>query len=178
MMTVAIVPMTVEHLDAVMPHEKAMFGSEAWTRSGYRDELADTRTRYYVAAIDSDGVLLGWAGLHVLYETAQILTVGTVPGAQRQGIGTQLVRHLVGEAVRRGATEMLLEVRVDNRPARLLYEREGFERLGVRRGYYDFGRVDALTMRKALAASGHLDRSVGGDPRSPGGASDHSRGSG
>lgn len=148
--TVTIVPMTVDHLDQVMPHEKQMFGTEAWTRSGYRGELADTTNRYYVAAVDAGNQLLGWAGLFVLYETAQILTVGTVPAVQRQGIGTRLVRHLVAEAEKRGATEVLLEVRVDNDPARLLYEREGFERLGVRRGYYDFGRVDALTMRKAL----------------------------
>ncbi|MDQ1719074.1 MAG: [ribosomal protein S18]-alanine N-acetyltransferase, partial [Pseudonocardiales bacterium] len=57
---------------------------------------------------------------------------------------------LVAEARRRKAEEVLLEVRIDNEPARFLYEGEGFEVLGTRRGYYEQGRVDALTMRLAL----------------------------
>ncbi|HJQ42551.1 MAG TPA: hypothetical protein VJ831_05675, partial [Jatrophihabitantaceae bacterium] len=63
---VSIVPMRVEHIDALMAHEKEMFGSEAWTASGYRTELADLARRYYLAAEDSDGTLLGWAGLLVI----------------------------------------------------------------------------------------------------------------
>jgi ribosomal-protein-alanine N-acetyltransferase len=47
-------------------------------------------------------------------------------------------------------TEAFLEVRVDNEPARALYLREGFTELGVRRGYYDNGRVDAVVMTRVL----------------------------
>ena len=61
-----------------------MFGPEAWTADGYRDELADTRHRYYLAAVDEDGALLGWAGVRVIADTAEILTVGVIP-VQRGG---------------------------------------------------------------------------------------------
>jgi ribosomal-protein-alanine N-acetyltransferase len=54
------------------------------------------------------------------------------------------------EAGRRLASEVLLEVRIDNTAARKLYEEFGFEVIGTRRGYYDQGRVDALVMRRAL----------------------------
>jgi ribosomal-protein-alanine N-acetyltransferase len=63
-----------------------------------------------------------------------------------------MLADLLAEAVRRGAREAFLEVRVDNAAARALYRREGFEDVGVRRGYYDAGRVDAVTMRKELPA--------------------------
>jgi len=142
--------MGVEHIDLVLPHEHEMFGSEAWTRGMYRDELLDTKHRWYVIALAEDGKLLGWAGLFTLYETAQILTVGVVPAAQRRGIGTELVHVLEAEARNRKAIELLLEVRVDNEPAKALYAREGFAELGRRKGYYDNGRVDAITMRKQL----------------------------
>ena len=143
-----IVPMTVEHIDALMRHERELFGTEAWTRSGYRTELADSRYRYYVAAEGPDGQLLGWAGVMMIADAAEILTVGVVPSAQRRGIGRQLLRTLLEEAVRRGAREVFLEVRIDNDAARKLYEAEGFAEVGLRRGYYDAGRIDAVVMKR------------------------------
>ena len=57
---------------------------------------------------------------------------------------------LVGEAGRRGYTEVLLEVRKDNPRARQLYLRHGFTEVGIRRGYYQPAGVDAVVMRKRL----------------------------
>jgi ribosomal-protein-alanine N-acetyltransferase len=149
---VRLVPMTGTHIDALLPYEREMFGTEAWTRSSYQAELADTRHRYYVAAQGPAGELVGWAGVMVIGETAQILTVGVVPAARRCGTARRLVAALLDEALRRGALEAFLEVRVDNDAARSLYASEGFAELGLRRGYYDAGRVDAVTMRKDLVS--------------------------
>ena len=146
-----------EHVDALLPYERDMFGTEAWSRAAYLAELADRRLRHYVAAESADGALLGWAGVMVVSGAAEILTVGVVPAARRGGLGRALLHALLDEARRRGATEAFLEVRVDNAAAIALYEAEGFARLGVRRGYYDAGRVDALTMR--LAALGEREQS-------------------
>jgi [ribosomal protein S18]-alanine N-acetyltransferase len=150
MTTVTIVPMTVAHIDALMPYERDMFGTEAWSRAAYRDELADTSYRYYVAAEDPTGALLGWAGIRIVGSEADIVTVGVVPSARRAGIARRMIDALLAEAARRGAREIFLEVRVDNEAARALYAGEGFEEIGVRRGYYDAGRIDAVTMRKRL----------------------------
>jgi ribosomal-protein-alanine N-acetyltransferase len=148
-----LVPMRRSHIDALMTYERDMFGTEAWTRGSYRAELADTRTRHYVAAEGADGELLGWAGVSVVGEEAEVLTVGVVPTARRTGLARRMVQDLLAEAVRRGARVAFLEVRVDNVPARELYTTEGFTELGLRRGYYDGGRVDAVTMRKELVGS-------------------------
>lgn len=150
-MTIAkLVPMTTAHIEALWPYERQMFGTEAWSRSGYRAELADTRLRYYVAAEAPDGALLGWAGAMVVGGTAEILTVGVIPEARRSGVARLLLADLLAQAIRRGATEVFLEVRVDNVAALALYASDSFERVGVRRGYYDGGRVDAVTMRRDL----------------------------
>jgi len=145
-----LVPMTLRHIDALMPYEQAMFGTEAWTRSGYRAELADTRNRYYVAVENDAGELIGWGGVLIGPDTADILTVGVVPTARRAGAARLMLADLLAEAARRGAREVFLEVRVDNEAARALYAAEGFSEIGRRRGYYDGGRVDAVTMRKEL----------------------------
>ncbi|HEY3629555.1 MAG TPA: ribosomal protein S18-alanine N-acetyltransferase [Jatrophihabitantaceae bacterium] len=150
MMTVDVVPMTRAHITALMPYEQELFGAEAWTADGYRDELADKRHRHYLTAVDENQSLLGWAGVRIVADSAEILTVGVIPAARRQGIAARLLAMLLDEARRRGAVEAFLEVRVDNPGAQRLYERARFVKVGVRRGYYDGGRVDAVVMRRAL----------------------------
>jgi [ribosomal protein S18]-alanine N-acetyltransferase len=145
-----IVAMTPAHVDALMHYEPDMFGTEAWSRNAYLGELADRRHRFYLAAEETDGRLLGWAGILLVGTTADILTVGVVPDARRRGIARQLVAALLAEASRRGVLECFLEVRTDNFAAIELYTSEGFTEVGVRRGYYDAGRADAMVMRRAL----------------------------
>ncbi|MDT4971563.1 MAG: [ribosomal protein S18]-alanine N-acetyltransferase [Pseudonocardiales bacterium] len=147
---VTVVAMNAAHIDALMPYERTMFGTEAWTAGGYRSELADTKRRHYLVAQGEQGELLGWAGVMVIADSAEILTVGVVPSARRRGIARQLLDGLLAEARRRGAVEAFLEVRVDNQAAQSLYVREGFAQVGVRPGYYDGGRVDAVVMRREL----------------------------
>jgi [ribosomal protein S18]-alanine N-acetyltransferase len=148
---VTIRRMRATDIDALMPYEKEMFGTEAWSRTSYRSELADGRHRYYVIAEDTGQNLLGWSGVMIIGRTAEILTVGVVPAARRAGIARRLIAMLLAEARRRRATEVFLEVRVDNVAARELYRTEGFAEIGLRRGYYDGGRVDAVTMQAELA---------------------------
>lgn len=148
--TVTLVPMTEAHIDALMAYEHDMFGTEAWTADSYRAEITDTATRWYVAAEDADGDLLGWAGVRVIGDEAEVLTVGVIPSARRRKTGTRLLAALLDQARARGARTAFLEVRVDNYAAISLYEREGFSPVGTRRGYYAGGRVDAVVMRRDL----------------------------
>lgn len=147
---VRLVAMTRQHVDELMPYERVMFGTESWSRAAYLAEITGA-LRHYVACEGSDGELLGWAGVMVVADTAEILTVGVVPVARRRGLARIMLANLLSEAVRRGANEAFLEVRADNPAAITLYVSDGFVRLGTRRGYYDGGRIDAITMRKALS---------------------------
>jgi [ribosomal protein S18]-alanine N-acetyltransferase len=144
-------PMTVADIDLVLLYEEVMFGTEAWSRAAYLEEITDTELRHYLVAESDDGEILGDGGLLTIAETAQIVTVGVFPHARRQGVGRILVRALVDEARRRQADEVLLEVRVDNDAAQKLYDSEGFSMIGTRKGYYDHGRVDAVVMRLGLS---------------------------
>jgi [ribosomal protein S18]-alanine N-acetyltransferase len=148
--SITVVPMTAAHIKALMPYEREMFEGEAWSADSYRAELADVRHRRYVVVEGPSGELLGWAGVLVVAETAEILTVGVIPAARRRGLARQLLAVLYAEAIARGATELFLEVRIDNHSAQSLYAAEGFVDLGRRRGYYGNGTIDAVVMRRAL----------------------------
>lgn len=150
MTEVVIGPMQRKHITELMRYERPMFGTEAWSASAYRDELADHQHRYYLAAVDDDA-LQGWAGMRIVDTEAEVLTVGVIPTARKRGIGSALLAGLLDEARRREVAEVFLDVRIDNDDAQRIYRREGFVDVGRRRGYYDHGRIDSLTMKLELA---------------------------
>jgi len=145
-------------VEAVQALDAELFGPTAWTPGTFWSELAAGPSRWYVVAEtcgadgragpDGAAVLAGYAGLLVSAGEADVQTIGVAPSAQGRGVGTGLLRALTEQAARSGATGLLLEVRADNSPAIALYTREGFERVAVRRRYYQPGDVDALVMRR------------------------------
>ena len=138
-----------------MPLEKELFaGDPPWSAEQFHAELANVpATRWYVVAEDAAEVV-GYAGLLVSTDTADVQTLAVAPGRQRQGLGAALLAALVDEARRRGARELLLEVRADNAPALRLYGRHRFEQIARRRGYYRAGRTDGLVLRRRLSSPG------------------------
>lgn len=83
---------------------------------------------------------------------AEILTLGVAPSLRRAGIGRLLLDVALGEAVRRGARTVFLEVDAGNSAAIALYRAAGFREAGCRRDYYGAGR-DALLLSRRLSES-------------------------
>ncbi|MEV4596578.1 ribosomal protein S18-alanine N-acetyltransferase [Amycolatopsis sp. NPDC049253] len=131
--------------------EQVLFpGDDPWSARAFHSEL--DQGHFYLAARTDDGTeLLGYGGLAVVgrrgeYE-AEIHTIGVVPEAQGQGIGKALLRALLERADEVSAP-VFLEVRTDNDTAVGLYERHGFEKLGIRKRYYQPSGADAFTMAR------------------------------
>jgi len=132
--------------------EKQLFGAAAWSTDSLAQEVVGPG-RWYVGAQYGAGPLVGYAGLWFDGVDAQVMTIGTAAAHQGTGVGRALLDALVARARELGAPSVLLEVRVDNEPALRLYEAVGFEKLGMRRGYYQPENKDAWTMRLDLAAT-------------------------
>ena len=147
--TVTLRPMRWWDVEPAVALERLLFPDDAWSPETFWSELAGVpATRHYVVAVEGEE-LVGYAGLFAAdHHQADVQTVAVAPDRQRRGVGDLLLRALLDEAERRGCTETLLEVRADNEPAQRLYARHGFERIGLRRGYYQPGRVDALVLRR------------------------------
>lgn len=128
--------------------EGELFGLGAWNANMVREEL-DAPARTYLLDVFGETeqtVVRGYAGFWYDGEDAELMTIGVGKVYQRQGIAAALLQALVDEAKRQGASRMLLEVRVDNDPALALYHRFGFERMGLRKRYYQPEGIDAYTM--------------------------------
>ena len=142
-------PMRWWDIEAASEIERKLF-PDAWSVETFWAELAGVPdTRHYVVA-ETDGQVVAYAGLFATRHQADVQTVAVAPTAQGAGLGALLLQDLLDEAARRGCAEVLLEVRVDNPAALRLYERFGFERISLRRGYYHPGAVDGLVLRRRL----------------------------
>lgn len=141
-------------IPALVALEAELFADDAWSTETWWAELAARPRRDYVVitggATPDDLAILGYAGLDLGGEVADVMTVAVAPAAQGAGLGSELLRLMVDRAREAGAAYLMLEVRADNLAARNLYERNGFEVLYVRRRYYQPGDVDALVMRLVL----------------------------
>jgi ribosomal-protein-alanine N-acetyltransferase len=154
-------------VERVLPLERELFGPSAWSAETFWSELAHPQTRWYVvaeevAAAQSPGRLVGYAGLLAPGAEADVQTVAVALDAQRRGVGKVLVEALIEQARRRAASALLLAVRADNEPAIGLYTRRGFERIAIRRRYYQPEDVDAWIMRlRPLSPVSAADASSG-----------------
>ncbi|HTV82500.1 MAG TPA: GNAT family N-acetyltransferase [Acidobacteriaceae bacterium] len=79
----------------------------------------------------------------------RLITLDVRLKMRRQRVGGALLEAVERRLRAAGATALLLEVAVDNASAQAFYGRHGFARTGRIRGYY-LGRIDALTMERAL----------------------------
>ncbi len=136
------------HVPAVLAIEQQVFAAEPWTARTVWSELGQVDTRHYLVALEGERVS-GYAGLCDYPDEAFVQTLGVAPDAQRQGLGARLLQALLDEAARRRQRTVSLEVRADNDPAIALYERFGFRRMGIRRGYYQPSGTDALVMSRS-----------------------------
>ncbi len=74
------------------------------------------------------------------------MTIGVSKTYQRQGIAAAMMNTGHEAKRRQGARRMLLEVQCRNDPALALYQRFGFERIGLRKRYYQPEGIDAYAM--------------------------------
>ncbi len=140
-------------IEELVELEAELFGQDAWAEATWWSELAARPRRTYVVAEGEHDEVLGYAGLDLGGEVADVMTMAVAGAAQGQGVGRRLLDELVARAEADHAAYVMLEVRADNAPARKLYETKGFEVLTVRRRYYQPGDVDALVMRLDLGGA-------------------------
>jgi ribosomal-protein-alanine N-acetyltransferase len=129
--------------------EAELFPDDAWAEATWWAELAARPRRAYVVEEEA-GRVLGYAGVDLGGEAADVMTMAVAPAARGRGLGRRLLDEVVARAREDRAEHLMLEVRADNDVARNLYDSNGFEVLTVRRRYYQPGDVDAQVMRLSL----------------------------
>jgi ribosomal protein S18 acetylase RimI-like enzyme len=119
----------------------------AWTPARVLQFLANKDTSVIVTRRERR--IAAFAMMHFGDDAAHLNLLAVAAPYRRQGLGRQLVDWLCASALEAGSSRINLELRTTNIDALAFYAALGFEREGVRQGYYQ-GREAALRMSRRL----------------------------
>jgi ribosomal-protein-alanine N-acetyltransferase len=161
----SFIPMQLADLDAVLAIESVSH-IHPWTRGNFSDSLAAAHWAYCIrpslAENDvSPGTFLDtqalWAYciLYPAIDELHLLNITVSPKLRKLGLGARMMEAIEGVAARQKMPRIILEVRPTNEPAYALYQKLGYEQIGVRKGYYPTSpetgiREDAIVMAKSI----------------------------
>lgn len=134
------------HVEQVLAIEETSFPTP-WSRQSFYYEVTENDFAFYLVAIH-EGRVIAYAGIWLVLDEAHITNVAVHPEYRGCGVGRAIMLKIIGSAALLGAVRMTLEVRPSNYVAIGLYESLGFERRGIRKGYYTDTNEDAIIMWK------------------------------
>jgi len=137
--------MVSDDVPAVYTIELATFPTP-WTLDSFYYEVHENQYAHYVLAIDEEDHIIGFCGMWMVVDAAQITNVAVIESARGRGIGEGLMREAMRIAQQNEMEIMSLEVRVTNTVAQNLYRKLDFQDGGLRKGYYTDNGEDALVM--------------------------------
>lgn len=168
---IKLLPLQLQFCESVAEIAKESL-PEHWSLDAVRDVLRYDNNIYYVACnveksesafsddikkadlnresrlCDMSGTIVGFAGIMVVADEAELLNIAVTPSFRGRGIGQMLLDKMLTESAQRGTRRLLLEVRKSNVSAMQLYNKSRFVKLGERKNYYSHPKEDAVIMER------------------------------
>jgi len=115
-----------------------------WTFNTLEEELKCTNSFFLVAKNDNNEIV-GFAGIKAILDEADIMNIVVKKSFRGHGIGSKLLQNLILFAKKHNLKTVTLEVNETNLPAIKLYNKFNFNKVGIRKKYYN-GKNDAIIM--------------------------------
>ncbi|MBU3577912.1 ribosomal protein S18-alanine N-acetyltransferase [Polynucleobacter sp. UK-Kesae-W10] len=161
----SFMPMQVADLDAVLAIE-SISHLHPWTRGNFSDSLSAGHWAYCIRPQADQGalqpgsyldpqVLWAYCILFPAVDELHLLNITVSPKLRQFGLGSRMMAAIEGVAAQQQMPRIILEVRPSNTPAIALYQKLGYEQIGLRKNYYPVNpqsgiREDAIVMAKSI----------------------------
>lgn len=136
-----------EDVPQIAEIEKASI-PQPWSKAAFADALSQENAVTLVA--EADGETAGFITGVFLFDNADIYSVATAEQYRKKGIGGKLLQAFF-DTLPNEVETVGLEVRESNSAAISLYEKYGFERVGLRKNFYEQPRENAVLYTKQLS---------------------------
>lgn len=140
---VKIRPMQSEDVKLVYELSARCF-TVPWTESSLSKEL-DNHLAYYCVA-EHKGNIVGYGGMWMIAGEGEVTNIAVDKEYRGEGIGQAILNNLMQIGQEKTLLMIHLEVRAGNEVAQKLYKSAGFEKITVRKGYYQKPTEDAVVM--------------------------------
>ena len=132
--------------DAELIDETMRSASDSPDASMWGRMLQGVKSALGLAGQQFSDQLAGYVGIWFQGNQAHITEIAVRESLRGQGIGELLLIGTVRVALEQGMDEVTLEARVSNFIAQRLYDKYGFNEMGIRKNYYADNREDAVIM--------------------------------
>lgn len=137
-----------EDADAVSAISNDSLQAANWSKKSYL-EFSEANGSLMLV-IETEGHLSGFLAGRQVADQAEVLNLAVQKKQRRTGQASALLQAALEQFKLRGAKSVYLEVRESNTVAIAFYEKHGFARTGLRKGYYRNPDEAAVTMTKKL----------------------------
>lgn len=103
-------------------------------------------SKYFIYMEKSN--IIGFINYYDMYERFEISYIEVKEEYRNQKKGSILLEHLIEKAKNKNIENITLEVNINNEYAIKLYEKYGFKKVAVRKGYYD--GIDGYLMERKM----------------------------
>lgn len=145
-MQIKISKMNIDDLNKISPVLLTEF-DDFWNYNIFKSELENENSKYVVAKNNDE--IVGFAGIWISIDEAHVTNIVTKKDLRKNGIGSILLEELINLSKTLNLVSITLEVNENNLDTIKLYEKFGFEKLGIRKKYYN-NTDNALIMTKKL----------------------------
>ena len=140
---ITVTPFEREDIPALAEIEREEF-SIPFKEKDFED-LYNSSYSYVLVARQGEAVV-GYVSFNIIIDECSIINFATKNEFKRQGVGKKLMDTLISHCKGCGVRKVFLEVRVSNAPAIALYEKYGFEGVGISKNHFSAPREDAILM--------------------------------
>lgn len=145
-MNFSVEKMTLDTLNSIKNVLISDF-DDFWNYDVIKQELECSNS--YFITVKNDNEVMGFAGLKVILDEADIMNIVVKKSYRNNGIGSILLKHLISYAKSLNLKTITLEVNEHNLSAIRLYAKFDFDHIGIRKKYYN-GESDAIIMSKKI----------------------------
>ena len=147
-MNLKTIQLGIFHLNSCLDLDKIALKG-LWSKSQWEKELTDPK-RICIGVIEVEKKkILGLCSAWLIVDELHITCIAVHPIYQRKGLGKLLILDLIKRSNTLITSQIYLEVKDTNEPAKAFYKSMGFKNVGNRPNFYKDGN-DALLFTKQL----------------------------
>ena len=108
-----------------------------WSKEALEQELLNENRIYILAKNENTNEILGFAGISVIFNEAELMNIVVKKDKRKHGIGKALLEKIINICIENNIEVVKLEVNENNISAKNLYKSCGFIQTGKRERYYN-----------------------------------------